>query len=108
MWQDKEVRALLQLIDDPDSEVYQTVAEKILNYGKSIIPNLEELWEVTEDQSVQDRIETLIHRVHFHDLEEDFHDWATERNPGLLRGAILVARLQYPELNIASIMNQAD
>src|SRR5204863_1645901 len=63
---------------------------------------------VTEDQSVQDRIETLIHRVHFHDLEEDFHDWATERSPGLLRGAILVARLQYPDLNTATIMNQTD
>ena len=108
MWQDKEVNALLRLIDDPDSEVYQTVADKILNYGKAIIPNLEELWEVTEDQSVQDRIETLIHRVHFQDLEEDFHDWASERNPGLLRGAILVARLQFPQLNTASILNQAD
>lgn len=108
MWKEKEVRALLRLLDDPDSEVYQTVAEKILNYGKAIIPNLEELWEVTEDQEIQNRIETLIHRVQFQDLEHDFHEWADERHPGLLHGAILVARLQYPELNATTILGQTD
>lgn len=108
MWKDKEVRALLQLIDDPDGEVYETVAGKILDYGKSIIPNLEELWEVTEDEAIQSRIETLIHRVHFQDLEQAFHEWTSERSPGLLPGALLVARLQYPELNTAFVLSQVD
>ncbi len=108
MWQDKEVRALLQLIDDPDSEVFETVAGRLLNYGKRIIPNLEELWEVTEDEAVQSRIETLIHRVQFEDLQQAFQGWSEERNPGLLRGAMLVARLQYPDLNPAPVLAQID
>ncbi len=108
MWHDTEVKALLRLIDDPDSEVYQTVASRILDYGKSIIPNLEHLWEITEDQDIQSRIETLIHRVHFQDLEAAFHEWATERNPSLLNGAILVARMQYPDLQAGSILSQMD
>lgn len=108
MWKDKEVRALLQLIDDPDGEVYETVAGRLLNYGKAIIPNLEELWEVTEDEAVQSRIETLIHRVQFEDLQSAFHDWASERSPNLLRGAMLVARFQYPDLNTAAILSQVD
>ncbi len=108
MWHEKEVRALLRLIDDPDKEVYQTVAEKIMDYGKRIIPNLEALWELTEDGEVQARIETLIHRVHFQDLEHAFHEWNAERSPSLLQGAILVARLQYPELNASVVLSQAD
>jgi regulator of sirC expression with transglutaminase-like and TPR domain len=108
MWKDKEVRALLQLLDDPDGEVYNTVAEKILDYGKAIIPNLEELWEITEDEGIQSRIELLIHRVQFQDLENAFHEWASEHQPGLLEGALLVARLQYPELNITGILNQTN
>ncbi len=108
MWKDTEVRALLQLIDDPDGEVYETVADKLLHYGKRIIPNLEELWEVTEDEAVQTRIETLIHRVQFEDLQRDLHEWASERNPGILRGTMLVARYQYPELNTAAILSQVD
>ena len=108
MWEDKEVKALLQIIDDPDEEVYDIVAGRIMSYGRSIIPNLEQLWEATEDEGVQNRIETLIHRVHFEKLEEDFHEWASERQPGLLSGALLVARLRYPELSTASIMGQVD
>ena len=106
--QDRVMRALLQLIDDPDTEVYQTVSERILDYGKAIIPNLEELWEVTEDISVQSRIEILIHRVHFQDLEADFHEWSSGPNPELLRGAILVAKLQYPDLSATNIFTQID
>ena len=36
----KEITALFTLIDDPDEEVYYTVSEKIVAYGKAIIPNL--------------------------------------------------------------------
>jgi regulator of sirC expression with transglutaminase-like and TPR domain len=108
MGKDRQVRALLQLIDDPDTEVYETVADRILDYGKSIIPDLELLWEHTQDQGVQERIETLIHRVHFQDLEHAFYDWSMERNPGLLRGALLLCRLHYPELQMSPLLTQID
>ena len=108
MQSNKEITALLRLIDDPDSEVYDTVASKLVHYGKEIIPNLEQLWEVTEDEAVQERIELLIHRVHFQDLQRDFLEWSTARNPELLRGAILIARFQFPELNVPAILTQFD
>lgn len=108
MWQDKEVNALLRLLDDPDGDVYETVAGRILNYGKAIIPNLEELWEHTDDEAVQSRIETLIHRVQLEDLQQEFHEWAKEKSPALLRGAILVARFQYPQLNASAILGHVD
>src|ERR1700744_4914319 len=104
MQSNKEITALLRLIDEPDSEVFDTVASKLLHYGKEIIPNLEQLWEVTEDEEVQERIELLIHRVHFHDLQQEFLDWSESKHPELLRGAILVARFQFPELNVPAIL----
>ncbi len=104
----KEITALLRLIDDPDDEVYDTVASKLLNYGKDIIPNLEQLWEVTHDEGVQERIELLIHRVHFQDLQDDFLEWSRAKEPELLRGAILVARFQFPDLNVPAILAQFD
>ncbi len=108
MQPDKEIRALLQLIDDPDDEVFDTVANKLLGFGREIIPNLEQLWEVTVDEGVQERIETLIHRVHFNDLQDEFLEWSNSKNPELLRGAILVAKYQFPDLNIPSILTQFD
>lgn len=108
MKHNKEISALLRLIDDPDDEVFDTVADKLLHYGREIIPNLEQLWEVTIDESVQERIEQLIHRVHFQDLQQEFYDWSHSRQPELLRGAILVAKYQFPELNIPTILSQFD
>ncbi len=108
MHSNKEIVALLRLIDDPDSEVYDTVALKLVDYGREIIPNLEQLWEVTEDEAVQERIELLIHRVHFHDLQQEFLEWSSAKQPELLRGAILVARFQFPDLNVPAILAQFD
>ncbi len=105
---EREIKALLLLIDDPDAEVFDTVANKILDYGKEIIPSLEHLWEVTPDEGVQERIEDLIHRVHFQDLQHEFADWSDDDQPDLLRGAILVAKFQFPEMNVAAVINQFD
>ncbi len=104
----KEIQALFQLLDDPDYEVFDTVANQLLHYGKEIIPSLEHLWETTEDEAVQERIAQLIHRVHFQDLQRELADWANAENPELLRGAIIVAKFQYPELNIPFLLTQFD
>lgn len=102
----KEVIALFQLIDDPDTEVFDSVSEKIVLYGKAIIPDLENLWEHTADELTQERIEMLIHRVHFQDLQNELLDWCSSKNPNLLRGAIIIAQYQFPELDNASILTQ--
>lgn len=104
----KEINALLQLIDDPDDEVYDTVAAEIVRYGSLIIPSLEALWEVTPDEAVQQRIEMLIHRVHFQDLQQALYEWSNNPQATLLQGALLVARYQFPELATAPVINQFD
>ena len=65
MQETREINALFTLIDDPDEEVYSTVSEKIVAYGKNIIPNLEHLWETTLSADVQERIEMIIHHLIF-------------------------------------------
>ncbi|MEI9933362.1 MAG: hypothetical protein WDM71_00550 [Ferruginibacter sp.] len=46
MVENKEITALFHLIDDPDQEVYNTISDKIISFGKGIIPNLENLWRI--------------------------------------------------------------
>lgn len=104
----KEINALLRLMDDPDAEVFDTVANKLLNYGREIIPRLEQLWETTGDETLQERIELLIHRVHFNDLQQEFMEWNRAKQPEILRGAILLARYQFPDLNVPAVLTQFD
>lgn len=104
MRMNKKIKALLHLVDDPDQEVFDTVAHQLLNYGTEIIPNLEHLWEITEDEAVQFRIEILIHRALFTKLQDAFLEWSKEKNPSLLKGALLVAQYHYPNLDIAAAL----
>jgi regulator of sirC expression with transglutaminase-like and TPR domain len=107
MRESKEISALLHLMDDPDEDVYSTVSDKIISFGKDIIPNLENLWENTTNEELQERIELLIHRLHFRDLTNDFTAWA-EGDADLLQGALLVARYHYPELNNNTIYQEIE
>jgi regulator of sirC expression with transglutaminase-like and TPR domain len=103
MEENKEISALFHLIDDPDEEVFGAVSNRIIDYGKGIIPNLEHLWENTISEDVQERIELLIHRLHYRDLCEEFTQWNKNLHQDLLTGALLVARFQYPELSTTQV-----
>ncbi|MBA2328263.1 MAG: transglutaminase-like domain-containing protein [Bacteroidota bacterium] len=99
-----EISALLNLIDDPDEEVFGAVSEKLVGYGKMIIPNLEHLWETTPDEEIQGRIESLIHRLHFNDLHEDLRQWSISGHHDLMVGALLACKFQYPELSSSPVL----
>ena len=107
MTENKEISALFQLIDDPDEEVYSTISDKIISFGKDIIPNLENLWENTVNEEIQERIELLIHRLHFRDLTNDLVAWR-DGEADLLQGALLVARYHYPEMQTNLVFQEIE
>ncbi len=108
MEENKEISALFHLIDDPDEEVFGVVSNRIVDYGKGIIPNLENLWENTISEGIQERIELVIHRLHYRDLTEEFVEWNRHSHQDLLTGALLVARFQYPELTSAPVFQEVE
>jgi regulator of sirC expression with transglutaminase-like and TPR domain len=108
MQENKEIKALFHLIDDPDQEVFDSVSSRIVSYGRGIIPNLENLWENTISGEVQERIELLIHRLHYHDLTEDFLRWKGSSYQDLLTAALLVAKFQYPDLITTPILQEVE
>lgn len=108
MEQTKEISALFSLIDDPDEEVFGAVSNKIVEYGLRIIPNLENLWENSLNEGLQERIELLIHRLHFTDLLEDFRQWSLSGHYDLMVGALLASKFQYPELSTAPALQNVE
>lgn len=108
MEQTREISALFHLIDDPDKEVFTTVSERIVSFGRHIIPNLENLWENTPDEDVQERIEMIIHRLHVRDLTTELIEWRNQPEQDLLMGALLICKFQYPELAAASVLQEIE
>src|SRR5580700_8917021 len=108
MQENKEILALFHLIDDPDQEVFDSVSHRIVSYGRGIIPNLENLWENTISNDVQERIELLIHKLHYHDLTEDFLHWKSSSYQDLLTASLLIAKFQYPELVTTPVLQEVE
>lgn len=103
-----EISALFHLIDDPDQEVFDAVCQKIVDYGKPIIPNLEHLWETTPDEHTQERIELLIHSLHYRDLTEDFRQWSVAGYHDLLTGSLLTCKFQYPDISETPVKQEIE
>ena len=108
MQKEAEISALFKLIDDPDEEVFNTIADRLLNYGTPIIPDLEHLWENTLDEATLERIEIMIYKLRLQDLKEAFVEWKSKPDPSLFEGALLVTKFQFPELAIDSLRHQME
>ena len=105
---ENELSALINLLDDPDEEVYRHVTDRLIALGTAIIPSLEAAWEKTFDPNLHYRLEELIHLIQFETLLKDLKRWTKKEQNNLLEAAILVSRYQYPDLNVAKINAQIE
>ncbi|MDX1627996.1 MAG: transglutaminase family protein, partial [Fulvivirga sp.] len=98
-----ELKALISLLDDEDSQVIAHVEEKIISLGEKMIPMLEDAWETNLNPLVQKRIEDLVHNLQVESLTNRLKDWFEEDKPDLLKGMWLVANFQYPDLEFETL-----
>ena len=102
----KEVIALITLLDDPDEDIYTQVKDRFVVLGPPAIPHLETAWENSFDAIMQKRIESIIHTIQFEALEKAMSVWAKTENEDLLKGILLLAHYQYPDLDEAQVRKQ--
>ena len=99
---DKELKALVSLLDEEDPEVLTHVEKKIISLGGTIIPYLEQQWEQQFNPVVQRRLEDLIHTVQFDTLRERLSEWR-QGDMDLLEGMWLISTYQYPDLELEKL-----
>ena len=101
--EDKELKALISLLDDEDKEVLNHVEEKIISLGDTIIPFLENEWETNFNPVVQKKLEDLIHTLQFDNLVQRLTEWKRNGGEDLLEGMWLIATYQYPDLELSKL-----
>ena len=99
----EEIQALLQLLDDPNVEVNQTVSTRILEQGPTILPDLEAAWEGSMDPMHQDRIINLIQEIQTRYNHNQLQKWVRTEQNDLLKGVFLISRYQYPDLEMKEL-----
>lgn len=101
--EEKELKALVSLLDDDDKHIVSHVEEKILSIGTVIIPFLEKEWESTFNSAVQQRIEDLIHTLQYELLKGRLKDWYNQKEHDLLTGMWILATYQYPDIELEKL-----
>ena len=102
----KELDALISLLDEPDAKIFEQIREKIYAYGTEAIPFLESSWEQSFNPLMQERIEEIIHIIQLEDLYAGLGRWSQFESEDLLKGFIIAARYQYPDLDTGKVFKQ--
>ncbi|MEQ8624762.1 MAG: transglutaminase-like domain-containing protein [Vicingaceae bacterium] len=104
----EKVTALINLLDDPDLNVFSQVSEELQGIGPSVVPSLEEAWEKSFNAVLQERIEQVIHQIQFQNVVRDLKDWKKDPSSNLLDAAVIIAHYQYADLDRSFIYNFID
>ena len=105
---EKELKAMIELLEDPDERIYEQIKSRLLDMGEHVIPFLEAVWENTFNNELQNKIELIIQTIQFDQVSSDLKFWAESGGTDLLEGAIIVTRYQYPDLNDDQIRRQVE
>lgn len=100
MLTDYSINALIQLIEDPDENVFQQIRKEIIHSGVKTIPLLENsLRENDYGLLFQERIEELISEIQNESNIQELKDWKSSEEKDLLKGAIIIAKFCSPHLD---------
>ena len=105
---ENELSALINLLEDPDDEVFSAVKDQILSMGSEVIPALEHVWENTFNNVLQSRIEDVIHIIQIEQVKAELLLWVETGGTDLLAGTLLISRYQYPDIDTDYVRKQID
>jgi hypothetical protein len=106
--EEKEIKALISLLEDEDESISSHVEQKIRSLGKLVIPFLEQEWESNLSPDIQNRIENIVHDLQSDLRKERLIEWYESEDRDLLTGMWIVATIQYPDLEISKIRQELE
>lgn len=95
----KQIPALINLLDEPDEQIFVRIREQLLALGLPALKPLETAMENSFDPVVQERIQAIVHQINQAAVRDALSDWARTGSDDLLKGFFLVTRSYYPDLN---------
>lgn len=104
--ENKELLALISLLDEPDTENYNNIRKNIFSIGESALPLLETTLENSFDITIQKKIQNIIQEIQFEDICKKLNNWVNSSSHDLLDAFLLISKLQYPEIDDNIIRGQ--
>jgi len=86
-----EIKALIELIDDPDENVFKSITERFICLGKDILPIVKEQLDFTDEEDTIFRINHIIHKVNFKLLEDELIKWNASSQKSLWDATLIIS-----------------
>ena len=71
----RELEALINLLEDPDKLVFDNVSNRLIELGEAVVTPLEKRWEITLRPDLQERIENVIRKIQVNALKRGMDSW---------------------------------
>lgn len=95
---DSKLKALINLLDDPDETVYSRVNQKLLNAGEDVIPLLEARYGIDNNPLMNRRLEKLMENLRDTSFNQGFRKWwEQDGDVDLLKELYYVNNLYYTD-----------
>lgn len=104
----KEINALLDLIDDPDITVFNSVCHRFLEIGIEANGILEDAWSLTLNSDYQKKIEYILEQISQKHAKELTESWIKNNPNDILEGYLAFSKFQYHNLDVDLINQQID
>ena len=103
-----QIKALIRLLDDDDERIAQTISAQLIQAGDGAIPLLLEAQIDHPDMAL--RIARVLDDIRGHGIEEEFRALRARdtKQVDLERGAFLIARYAYPDLDERDYVQRLD
>jgi len=99
MMANSEISALLNLIEDPDQEVFISITERFIGLGQEIIPVLEDHQHATHDESQIKKISFIIDKITLSILSDEILEWKNTEDQSTIEASLILSKFLNREFN---------
>lgn len=96
--QNKELQALINLLDDDNFEIYNIVREKLIRNGSEAVSILKQTRKNSSNELLIGRIDEICDVINYKSIKKELKIWSKNEDNELMQGVFLVTKLQYPNL----------
>src|SRR5665647_2823476 len=96
---DPTIDALINLLDDQDELVYQSVRTKLLSLGSVVLPKLEDAIHLADSTDHVKKLEEIINYFKREIIIDRMKLWISNESRTLLEGWLLVSSIHHPNIS---------
>ena len=93
----------MNLIEDPDEEVFHSITDRFIGLGQEIIPILEEHQHTTHDEEQIKKINFIIDKVAMSVLTDELMEWKISEDQSIVEASLIISRYLNRDINQENI-----